>query len=133
MSEINLGQRIREERQKLNLTQEKLSETINVTTTYIGQIERGERRPTLDTLIKISNALGVSIDYLLQESITPASDNLMNLWIQLTHDLSDDEKEMIIDLIKVIKSHKKQPITHLTLGMGLLILSQQFLPFQPLQ
>lgn len=36
MSEINLGQRIREERQKLNLTQEKLSETINVTTTYIG-------------------------------------------------------------------------------------------------
>lgn len=107
MSEINLGQRIREERQKLNLTQEKLSETINVTTTYIGQIERGERRPTLDTLIKISNALGVSIDYLLRESITPASDNLMNLWIQLTHDLSDDEKEMIIDLIKVIKSHKK--------------------------
>lgn len=107
MSEINLGQRIREERQKLNLTQEKLSETINVTTTYIGQIERGERRPTLDTLIKISNALGVSIDYLLQESITPASDNLMNLWIQLTHDLSDDEKEMIIDLIKVIKSYKK--------------------------
>lgn len=107
MSEINLGQRIREERQKLNLTQEKLSETINVTTTYIGQIERGERRPTLDTLIKISNALGVSIDYLLLESITPASDNLMNLWIQLTHDLSDDEKEMIIDLIKVIKSHKK--------------------------
>lgn len=107
MSEIYLGQRIREERQKLNLTQEKLSETINVTTTYIGQIERGERRPTLDTLIKISNALGVSIDYLLRESITPASDNLMNLWIQLTHDLSDDEKEMIIDLIKVIKSHKK--------------------------
>lgn len=107
MNETNLGQRIREERQKLNLTQEKLSETINVTTTYIGQIERGERRPTLDTLIKISNALGVSIDYLLQESITPASDNLMNLWIQLTHDLSDDEKEMIIDLIKVIKSHKK--------------------------
>lgn len=106
MSEINLGQRIREERQKLNLTQEKLAETINVTTTYIGQIERGERRPTLDTLINISNALGVSIDYLLQESITPASDNLMNLWIQLTHDLSDDEKEMIIDLIKVIKSHK---------------------------
>lgn len=107
MSEIYLGQRIREERKKLNLTQEKLSETINVTTTYIGQIERGERRPTLDTLIKISNALGVSIDYLLRESITPASDNLMNLWIQLTHDLSDDEKEMIIDLIKVIKSHKK--------------------------
>lgn len=107
MNETNLGQRIREERQKLNLTQEKLSETINVTTTYIGQIERGERRPTLDTLIKISNALGVSIDYLLRESITPASDNLMNLWIQLTHDLSDDEKEMIIDLIKVIKSHKK--------------------------
>ena len=46
MNYIDLGRRIREERQKLNLTQEKLSESINVSTTYIGQIERGERGPT---------------------------------------------------------------------------------------
>lgn len=107
MNYIDLGRRIREERQKLNLTQEKPSESINVSTTYIGQIERGERCPTLDTLIKISNSLGVSIDYLLHDSVTSSSTTLMNLWIQLTQDLSDNEREMIIELIKVIKNHKQ--------------------------
>ena len=106
MNYIDLGRRIREERQKLNLTQEKLSESINVSTTYIGQIERGERCPTLDTLIRISNSLGVSIDYLLRESVTPSSTALMNLWIQLTRDLSDNEMKMIIELVIVIKNHK---------------------------
>ena len=107
MNYIDLGRRIREERLKLNLTQEKLSEAISVSTTYIGQIERGERCPTLDTLINISNSLGVSIDYLLHESVIPTSPSLINLWVQLTHDLSDDEQEMIIELVKVIKNHKK--------------------------
>ena len=107
MNYIDLGRRIREERQKLNLTQEKLSEAINVSTTYVGQIERGERCPTLDTLIKISNSLSVSIDYLLHESVTPTSSTMSNLWLQLTKDLSDDEQEMIIELVRVIKNHKK--------------------------
>ena len=102
MNYIDLGRRIREERQKLNLTQEKLSESIGVTTTYIGQIERGERCPTLDTLINISNSLGVSIDYLLHESVSPSSSTMNNLWLQLTKDLSDDEQETIIELVKVI-------------------------------
>lgn len=106
MNYIDLGRRIREERQKLNLTQEKLSESINVSTTYIGQIERGERCPTLDTLIRISNSLGVSIDYLLRESVTPSSTVLMNLWVQLTRDLSDNEMKMIIELVNVIKNHR---------------------------
>lgn len=107
MNYMDLGQRIREERQKLNLTQEKLSEAINVSSAYIGQIERGERCPTLETLIKLSNCLGVSIDYLLRESIEPSSTNLSNLWVQLTQELSHDEKEMIIEMVKVIKNHRK--------------------------
>lgn len=107
MNYMDLGQRIREERQKLNLTQEKLSEAINVSSAYIGQIERGERCPTLETLIKLSNCLGASIDYLLRESIEPSSTNLSNLWVQLTQELSNDEKEMIIEMVKVIKNHRK--------------------------
>lgn len=107
MNYIDLGRRIREERLKLNLTQEKLSEAINVSTTYIGQIERGERCPTLDTLIKISNSLGVSIDYLLHESMESSATATTKLWLQLTHDLSEEEKEMVVDLVRVIKNHRK--------------------------
>lgn len=60
----------------------------------------------MDTLIRISNSLGVSIDYLLQESVTPSSTVLMNLWVQLTRDLSDNEMKMIIELVNVIKNHR---------------------------
>ena len=52
-----LGKRIREERLKLNLTQEKLAEDVNLSTAYIGQIERGERSLTLDNLIAVVNRL----------------------------------------------------------------------------
>ena len=107
MNYTDLGRRIREERQKLNLTQENLAEAINVSTAYIGQIERGRRCPTLDTLICIANTLGVSIDYLLRESLTPTSPALMNLWVQLTRDLSEQEKEMVIELVKVVKNYRK--------------------------
>lgn len=44
MVQRTLGRRIREERLKLNLTQEKLAEDVNLSMAYIGQIERGERK-----------------------------------------------------------------------------------------
>ncbi len=44
-----LGERIREERKRINLTQAALAEAIDISDTYIGAIERGERSPTLDT------------------------------------------------------------------------------------
>ena len=42
-----LGKRIKAERNKLNLTQEKLAEDVDISTAYLGQIERGERNVTL--------------------------------------------------------------------------------------
>ena len=46
-----LGLRIREERKKLNLTQAELAEAIDISDTYMGAIERGERSLTLDTRV----------------------------------------------------------------------------------
>lgn len=63
MNYVALGQRIKEERHKLNLTQEDLAEDVDLTPAYIGQIERGERKVTLEKLVAIVNRLGVTIDY----------------------------------------------------------------------
>ncbi|HJB82598.1 MAG TPA: helix-turn-helix domain-containing protein [Candidatus Mediterraneibacter intestinavium] len=57
MKYTDFGRRIREERRKLGLTQEKLAEDVNLSTAYIGQIERGERSPTLENIITIANRL----------------------------------------------------------------------------
>ena len=58
MEQKTLGGRIREERLKLNLTQEKLAEDVNLSMAYIGQVERGERSLTLDNLVAVANRLG---------------------------------------------------------------------------
>lgn len=54
-----LGERIREERLRLNLTQAQLAEAVDISDTYMGAIERGERSLTLDTLVRLVNRLGV--------------------------------------------------------------------------
>lgn len=99
-----LGKRIREERLKLNLTQEKLSESVDISNSYMGQIERGERNVTLDTLIRIANRLGVTIDYLLKESIT-IDDKYVNQLMQLMDGKTDKQKQMALDVIKIMFSH----------------------------
>ena len=45
-----LGERIREERLHLRLTQARLAEAVDISDTYMGAIERGERGMSLDTL-----------------------------------------------------------------------------------
>ena len=67
-----LGKRIREERLRLGKAQENLAEEVNISTAYLGQIERGERSVTLDKLIPLANKLGVSVDFLLAEEVVDA-------------------------------------------------------------
>ena len=64
-----LGKRIRHHRKLQKMTQEDLAIAANVSTSYIGHIERGLKRCSLETLVSIANTLEVSIDMLLQDSL----------------------------------------------------------------
>ena len=105
MEKSALGKRIREERLRLSLTQEVLAEDVELTTAYIGQIERGERNLTLENLIKVANRLGVTVDYLLSDSIAASEDNVLIQLSQLLNGRTLYEKEMAIDTIKTIFYH----------------------------
>lgn len=100
-----LGSRIREERLKLNLTQEILAEDINISVSYMGQIERGERSLSLDTLVKLAYRLGVTIDYLLQDSLKTNRENSINQFANLIDNRSEKQIHMALDMIKVLFSH----------------------------
>lgn len=102
---VMLGKRIREERLKLNLTQEALAEDVDLTTAYIGQIERGERNLTLESLIKVANRLGVTVDYLLTDSITAEKDTSLIRLAQLLNGRTLSEKEMAVEVVKTILQH----------------------------
>ena len=69
MSEIAkvVGQRIRNYRGKLGLSQEKLAELSGCHPTYIGQLERGEKNATLESIEKIAVALDISLSKLFEK------------------------------------------------------------------
>lgn len=69
MSDIRktLGQRIRSHRTLKGLSQEKLAELSGCHPTYIGQIERGEKNATIESIEKISAALKISLSSLFEK------------------------------------------------------------------
>ncbi len=69
MSEISkyIGQRIRNYRNLQGLSQEKLAELSNCHPTYIGQIERGEKNATLESIEKIASALRIPLSQLFEK------------------------------------------------------------------
>jgi len=62
-----LGETIRSFRKKAGLSQEALAEKSDLHTNYIGELERGEKAATIDTLLKIAKALKVRVSDLVQE------------------------------------------------------------------
>ncbi len=60
-----LSKRLKELRLKNNMTQRELGENINVTKVSICCYENDTRCPTLDTLTKLGEVLGVSVSYLM--------------------------------------------------------------------
>lgn len=57
---ILLGENIRKFRSELDFSQEELAAQSELHRTYVGSIERGERNVSLDNIVKIARALGVS-------------------------------------------------------------------------
>ena len=100
-----LGKRIREERHRLNLTQAQLAEDIDISDTYMGPIERGERRLTLDTLVRLLNRLGVSVDYMLSDSVTDSDTNILEQFRQITDCQPLERKQMAINVLRTIFSY----------------------------
>lgn len=87
-----LGKKIRQLRQIHHLSQADLAEKIDVSTNYIGQIERGDRKPSLETLVDLCNALNTNMDDILSDSLTPKSDQLSSNILSKLEPLSPEEK-----------------------------------------
>lgn len=61
-----VGDRIREIREHKNLTQDRLAELSNISKGFLSEIENNKRNPSSESVLRIANALGASIDYLLR-------------------------------------------------------------------
>lgn len=97
-----LGERIREERLRLHLTQARLAEDVDISDTYMGAIERGERSLTLDTLVRLVNRLGVTVDYLLADSVADADSNILDQFKQIVDGQPMERKQLALQVLRTI-------------------------------
>ncbi|MSS64916.1 helix-turn-helix domain-containing protein [Velocimicrobium porci] len=107
-----LGQKIRKERLRLHLTQEKLAEEVCLSPAYIGQIERGERGLTIENLVLLANRFTVTVDYLLSDSLVVSDESNLSLWLQLMDGRSAKERNLAVNLVNALflSLDKEKPI-----------------------
>ena len=84
----------------LRLTMEQLAEKVDKSSNFIGQIERGESKPSLETLVSIANALGTTVDSLLRDNLNKDNDNIIREIETLLYPENEHCKNFILDVVK---------------------------------
>lgn len=103
-----IGKNIRMFRLAKKLRQEDLAEKTGLSANYVGMVERGEKIPSLETFIKIVNALGVSSDMILTDVVDTGYEVKNSMLNEKLSKLSADDRDMIYEVIDTIVKHSKQ-------------------------
>ena len=99
---FNIGDRIHELRIKSGLSQEKLALRAEITTTYLGLLERNQKNPTVKVIEQLCNQFNISLGEFFSPSQTPEKpvDAVsMQILVQIS-DRNEAEKLMILQTIK---------------------------------
>lgn len=105
-----IGNRIKQERMKLNISQMSLADKADLSVPYISYIETGKKKISLRALLAISVALNTTPDALLIDILTVNKDTSGNQVEKLFSDCTQSEIVFISDIIRAVKycirSHK---------------------------
>lgn len=101
-----IGQRIRNYRLQLDLSQEKVAELSGCHPTYIGQIERGEKNATLESIEKISSALNVPLSQLFEKYEMIINEDIPSKCYEFLLSRSKDEQEQLYRIILELNKYK---------------------------
>ncbi len=104
MKEINyvqIGQKIKNLRYKAGLTQEQMAEMCEISTSFLGHIERGTRKLSLETAVKIADCLHVSMDALIMDGALPATSILPSIE-SILQKQDKSKQEQVLRLFKVL-------------------------------
>lgn len=101
--DVNLGKLLREYRDKSKLTQDELSEQLDISLKYISRIENGKGGIKTQTLIKCINVLGIEPNALYKSFITnPSLKKTLELSEKI-NSLSDEKKILISSIIDLLQ------------------------------
>ena len=102
---IRFGVRVRQQRELNDLTQGQLARKVGVTGSYIGHIERGEKKASVDTVVALCNALSISPSVLLQDSLSDGA-----LQSQLAID--GENLDLMRNIMHVLREHNRRTEYH---------------------
>lgn len=93
------GQRLREQRKAKGWTLEQFAEKAGLSTNYMGDLERGNKAPSLDTFIRIVEVLDVSADTLIRDSVASASHVADDELSKKVSRLTPGQKKAAVDIL----------------------------------
>ena len=105
-----IGQRIRNYRTKAGFSQEKLAELSGCHPTYIGQLERGEKNATIESIDRIATALNVPMSTLF-EQLGGQNDGSRNIPLECYEFLSaktPDEQDQLFKILLEMDKYKSK-------------------------
>lgn len=111
----DLGERVKRARQERGLSQSDLAERLGLSDAYISKIEMGKNAMTVTVLAKLSDALGVSTDWLLRNQTREAQEITIAELEEMFQDCSPSEQTTLMKLLQHMKAalreHKKDDAT----------------------
>ncbi len=99
---MNLGKNIIKYRKIHNMKSLELAERAGITQSYLSEIERNKKIPSLEVIQKLAKALNTTTSELLGEVPNQVDDNLLGL-LYKSRSLSDEQVNAIIEIIKAFK------------------------------
>lgn len=100
----DIGMRIKAERSRQNISQERLAEYAQLSITHTSHIETGNTKVSLPALVKIANALGTTLDALVCDSLIMAKDEFVNDITREAKDCNEHEIRIIADTVRALKT-----------------------------
>ena len=104
--DLIIGSRIRTIRESMSLTREQFSQLINISSSFLSQIERGDKSMSIETLMAISTKTGYSCDYILFGDNTQS--NFVGKINRMVSNSSDDAAELMYNVIRPIAKYSGQ-------------------------
>lgn len=98
-----IGLRIRNARRKKGISQERVCEMVGLSLSHMSNIETGNTKVSLQTLIRIANAIGVSVDEFLCDEVTKSKHVFVEEIDRLLEDTTDEEIKIMTDVLKSLK------------------------------
>ena len=99
-----IGKRVKIARIRADLTQEALAEKAGLSVTHMSNIETGNSKLSLPMAVSLANALAVSVDEFLCDSVIRFKDVFSHEVQELLDDCDDYEIRILTDLLKAAKT-----------------------------